>query len=215
MLSYPREELLEAISKLRRYIVCGRVTKRPIFVFMDASVHPNDALQVFVFEDDYSFGVLQSEIHWRWFVAKCSTLKGDFRYTSNTVFDTFPWPQEPSKKAVRDVANAAKALRDARSKIMRFNNWSLREVYRTLELPGEHSIKKAQGALDDAVRVAYGMHKRDDPLQDLLELNLELAAREKRKEHVVGPGLLPLGGQFSDEYESCVTDDAIAGPAEE
>jgi hypothetical protein len=34
-------------------------------------------------------------LHWEWFVARCSTLGGTFRYTSDTVFDTFPWPQFP------------------------------------------------------------------------------------------------------------------------
>lgn len=42
------------------------------------------------YADDYSFGVLQSTFHWIWFINRCSTLKGDPRYTSNTVFDTFP-----------------------------------------------------------------------------------------------------------------------------
>jgi MmeI, target recognition domain len=36
---------------------------------------------------------LQSGIHWAWFKSRCSTLKGDFRYTADTVFDAFPWPQ--------------------------------------------------------------------------------------------------------------------------
>jgi len=45
---------------------------------------------VFSFADDYSFGILQSGIHWAWVVAKGSTLKGDQNYTSDTVFDTFP-----------------------------------------------------------------------------------------------------------------------------
>jgi len=35
----------------------------------------------------------QSNAHWAWFIEKCSKLKFDFRYTSDTVFDTFPWPQ--------------------------------------------------------------------------------------------------------------------------
>ena len=157
--------------------MCGRITKRPIFAFLDSSVRPNDALQVFALEDDYSFGVLQSSIHWKWFLAKCSTLTDRYRYTSDTVFDTYPWPQSPTKKAVRAVAKAAKVLRDSRRKIMHSNSWSLREVYRTLELPGEHSLKKAQGTLDDTVRAAYGMRKAYDPLEFLLNLNLELAAR--------------------------------------
>jgi hypothetical protein len=79
--------------RLPRYIVCARITKHPIFEFLASAIHPDSQLTVFAFSDDYSFGVLQSGIHWAWFIARCSTLKDDFRYTSDTVFDTFPWPQ--------------------------------------------------------------------------------------------------------------------------
>jgi hypothetical protein len=84
---------MAAIARLRRYIACPRVTKRPTFEFVSSAVHPDNALAVFTFEDDYSFGILQSGFHWAWFTAKCSTLTARFRYTSDTVFDTFPWPQ--------------------------------------------------------------------------------------------------------------------------
>ena len=46
---------------------------------------PGDALSCFAFSDDYSFGILQSGIHWSWFIATCSKLKGDFRYTPESV----------------------------------------------------------------------------------------------------------------------------------
>ncbi len=52
------------------------------------------------------FGILQPGIHWEWFINRCSTLKADFRYTSDTVFDSFPWPQQPTTEAVRAVAQA-------------------------------------------------------------------------------------------------------------
>ncbi len=84
LLSYPREEMILAIKKLSRYIACGRVTHRPIFEFVSRGIRPNDALMVFPFSDNYSFGILQSSIHWTWFINRCSTLKGDPRYTSNT-----------------------------------------------------------------------------------------------------------------------------------
>jgi MmeI, target recognition domain/Eco57I restriction-modification methylase len=118
-LSYRRGDLIGEISKLPRYIVCGRVTKRPIFEFIHPTIHPNDALTVFTMPDDYSFGILQSGLHWQWFNERCSTLKADPRYTSNTVFDTFPWPQAPSEKQIRAVCEAAVALRLARRAIMK------------------------------------------------------------------------------------------------
>ena len=93
LLKRPRDQMLSAILPLPRYIACARVTKRPIFEFLSSSIRPDSSLTVFAFADDYSFGILQSGIHWAWFKARCSTLKGDFRYTSDTVFDAFPWPQ--------------------------------------------------------------------------------------------------------------------------
>jgi N-6 DNA Methylase len=85
-----RSELLKSISSLPRYIACSRVTKRPIFAFVSARIRPDSSLTCFALADDYSFGILQSNAHWHWFVTKCSKLKSDFRYTPDTVFDTFP-----------------------------------------------------------------------------------------------------------------------------
>jgi hypothetical protein len=184
-----REKMVKAISALPRYIVCGRVTKRPIFAFVDPAIHPNDSLAVFPLADDYSFGILQSGIHWQWFTERCSTLKADWRYTSNTVFDSFPWPQEPTTEQVAAVAEAAVALRHHRDELIKKHALSLRELYRSLENPGSHSLKDAHGKLDAAVRAAYGMAKDADPVEVLFGLNQELAAAEDAGEKVGGPGL--------------------------
>ncbi|MFG1691208.1 DNA methyltransferase [Gemmatimonadota bacterium] len=188
-MSYPRGDMLKKIGSLSRYIVCGRVTKRPIFEFVSPKIHPNDALMVFPFEDDYSFGILQSAVHWAWFTAKCSTLKGDWRYTSNTVFATFPWPQSPSTKGIESVAGASRKLRSLRSTLMRQHGLSLREMYKTLEGPGKHPLRAARDALDRAVMGAYGMKQTDEPLEFLLELNLRLQQIEEDGGAITPPGL--------------------------
>lgn len=189
LLSYPRTELMELLAELPRYIVCVRVTKRPVFEFISSSIHPNDSLQVFPLPDDYSFGILQSSIHWEWFTARCSTLKDDFRYTSNTVFDTFPWPQEPTLNQVKAVASAAVDLRKLRRELISKHGWSLRELYRAAEQPGRNPLKDAQAELDRAVAAAYGMRARASPLAYLLQLNQTLARAEARGEDITGPGL--------------------------
>ncbi len=97
----------------------------------------------FAFDDDYSFGILQSGIHWVWFTNRCSTLTERFRYTSNTVWDSFPWPQSPSINAVGKVAAAAVQLRKVRAELATKHSKSLRELYRSMELPGEHPLKDA------------------------------------------------------------------------
>lgn len=209
LLSYGREKLLAAIDVLPRYIVCSRVTKRPIFEFICSNIRPNDSLAVFALQDDYSFGVLQSRHHWDWFVAKCSTLTERYRYTSNTVFDTFPWPQEPTQKAVRAVADAAAALRAKRREIMTANGWSLRDAYASMETPGKHPLKDAHAALDAAVSTAYSMPKAASVLPFLLKLNLKLADAESKKGKVVGPGLEALGGNYSSKLASFVSADCV------
>ncbi len=207
-LSYPRGELLKAIGGLDRYIVCGRVTKRPIFEFIAPEIHPNDSLTAFPLEDDYSFGILQSGIHWIWFKERCSTIKSDPRYTSNTVFDSFPWPQKPSIKAVQKIATHAVSLRKLRRDLMNKHHISLRELYRSLELPGSSTLKDAQAKLDLAVREAYGMGKVADPLAFLLDLNQAVAHNEDAGGTVVGPGLPPI----VTDKSKFISSDCVAMP---
>ena len=205
-----RQEMLRALDPLARYIVCPRVTKRPIFEFIDVRVRPDSSLTVFSMPDDYSFGILQSVIHWAWFMGRCSTLKGDFRYTSDTVFDAFPWPQAASLVHARKVADASVALRQLRWKVMIENNWSLRDLYRTLGLPGKHPLRSAQENLDLAVRAAYGIKPKENPLPFLLALNADLSDREASMRPVVGPGLPPSVKDAASFITSdCVTFDYI------
>jgi hypothetical protein len=110
-------------------------------------------------------------------------------YTSDTDFDTFPWPQSPTLAQVKAVAEAAVSLRALRREIMAANGWSLRDLYRTLETPGTNRLRAAQAALDSGVRAAYGMKDTADPLAFLLHLNLALAEKEARGELIDAPGL--------------------------
>lgn len=132
-------------------------------------------------------------------------VKGDFRYTSDTVFDTFPWPQTPTRAQIAAVAEAAVALRALRREIMRKLKYSLRDLYRTLKEPGANPLRDAHAGLDTAVRAAYAMPAAADPLAFLLALNQELAAKEKAGEEITPPGL-PLPGE---EGAAFVTGDCI------
>ena len=190
---------------MRRYIACAEVTKRPIFCFVHRDIRPDHALQAFVFADDYSFGVLQSNAHWQWFVAKCSKLTERFRYTPESVFNTFPWPQKPTVKKVRAVAQAGREFRRVREEAGSLVKGGLRAVYRGLELPGKNPLKDAHATLDAAVMDAYGFSQDGDLLAQLLDLNLDVAKRIERGEPVTAPGI-PPGYPKPDEL---VTDDCI------
>jgi len=204
-LSYGREDMLDAIKNLTRVVVVPRVCKRPTFEFCSTEINLNDALMVFAFQDDYSFGIIQSFVHWEWWRAKCSTLEERLRYTTNTVWDTFPFPQSPTLNEVKKVAQAALELRTKRNEIMAKHNYSLRDVYRLLEQPGANPLKIFHQKLDDAVLSAYGFTKRNDLLSQILELNFDVADKIKNGIEVEKPGL-PKCVKNKSEFS---TDDCI------
>lgn len=204
-LAWDRADLVAMVSRIHRFLVCSRVTKRPVFVFVDHAIRPGDALRAFVFDDDYSFGILQANAHWQWFIAKCSKLKSDFRYTPESVFDTFPWPQSPTLAQTDAVAEAGRQVRRVRVDALSKVEGELRAVYRLLELPGKNPLKDAQASLDAAVLAAYGFSPKKDLLDQLLTLNVEVARREGAGESVTAPGTPP---DYPDPA-SLVTDDCI------
>ncbi len=212
LLSYPRPELIEKLSRIPRYIGCSRVSKRPIFEFIDSNIRPSDVVQVFPLADDYSFGILQSDLHWLWFTKRCSTLGSGFRYTSDSVFDTFPFPQNPTIEQIRNVADAAVQVRQIRRQIMAKNQWSLREIYRNLtdkpDLEDSQLLQQTQLNLDNAVRSVYGMSSNKDPLQFLLNLNLEVTEKEARGEPILTAGLPAI---ISDPH-NFITNDCVKMP---
>ncbi len=183
-------ELSDYLRTIDRYICCSQVTKRSIFDFVSIHICPSNMMKVFAFEDDYTFGILQSNAHWQWFVEKASTLKSDWRYTSHSVFDTFPFPQQPAPEQVKAVAAAGRALHEFRRERMALSGTlTLRDMYRTLEEPGENSLRDLHEALDQAVLTAYGFDPAADILEQLLALNLEVAAQIKAGDEVTAPGI--------------------------
>lgn len=186
-----RGDLIHRLESMSRYIACSRITRRPIFEFVSTKIRPNDKIQVFAMEDDYSFGIISSSIHWEWFKARCTTLKADFNYNAPAIWWTFPWPQSPTIRQAKTVAQAAVDLRALRRELMAEHNWTLRQLYSTLESTGKNRLKDAIDALDSAVRAAYGIRSNQDPLRFLLNLNASLVEQESSGRRIAGPGLPP------------------------
>jgi hypothetical protein len=202
-----RDELTRELAKMKRYIGCSRVTRRPVMVFLSANICPSDLVQAFAFEDDYSYGVLQSASHFEWF-RKSSRLKveSDLRYSVRDIFDTFPWPQSPTKKQIDAIAAASREIRRIRAEALQKITGGLRALYRTLELPGKNPLKDAHAKLDAAVLDAYGFSTKDDLLAQLLALNLEVAAKIEANQVVTAPGI-PV---FYGDHATLITGDCIA-----
>ncbi len=204
-LSYGRENMLEELHGMKRYVACAHVSKRLIFDFISSDINPSSLVNVFGFGDYYSFGIIHSVYHGNWYMEKCSTLGNQFRYTTDTIWDTFPWPQAPTQKQVEKVATAAMQLHHQRTKTLKEHNMTLRALYRLLEQPGKNPIKDLHAALDKAVMEAYGFDDQKDVLSQLLDLNLAVAANEEMDKPVQPPGW----PQHINGKEKFITEDCV------
>ena len=192
-----------------RMIVCAIVAARPIFCFISSLFVPTNAMQMFAFDDDYSFGIIQSAYHWEWTKALGGRLKNDIRYTTK-VWKTFPWPQAPTEDQVVRIAQAGREVRRVREEVMGENEWSLRQLYQSAEKVGDvHPLNQAQAVLDGAVKEAYGHPGDQGVVEFLLELNGYVAQDEKGGYGVQGPGL-PEG--FEAEDPRWMSEDCIMPP---
>ena len=105
---------------------------------------------------------------------------------------------------------------------MQKNKWSLRDLYRTLDLPGKNPLRDLHEALDKAVGEAYlnqiggemlvkfGTFEKfrtlltsTEILPFLLDLNLFLSAKEANGEAITAPGL-PAWAKGNYVTEDCV-----------
>lgn len=180
-LGWRRGDMLTAIGGLSRYIVLSRVsvwTRPSIYAFVSPDVRPSDALNVFAFEDDYSFGILHSTYHRAYFEERCSKMRVDLRYTSGTVFDTFPWPQAPTEDTVEAVVTAVENLINFRDERLAAGI-TLEKQYSSLREPGRNPLGDLHKKLDEAVAAAYGFSDDEDPLAQLLALNQSIAEEER------------------------------------
>ena len=207
----PRDEFFRHVAEMDRIIVCPKVSARPSFAFASTRFVPNNTVQMFGYDDDYTFGIVQSKLHWEWAKAKGNRVAERIQYSA-AVWTTFPWPQEPSDEEVAAVASAARGLRRVRDALMKDNGWSLRALYQASEVPGRHPLIDAQAALDDAVRAAYGIPADQETAEFLLELNKLVADDEGEGRQVQGPGL-PRGLDAHDPRWT--SEDCIEPPREE
>lgn len=96
------------------------------------------------------FGVLMSTMHMAWVRTVCGRIKSDFRYSSQIVYNNFPWPDAPTDATKAAIEFAAQAVLDARAQ---FPGSSLADLYDPRTMPPV--LVKAHQALDRAVDAAY------------------------------------------------------------
>lgn len=188
--SWRRPVMVAALATLPRYIALSGVAsehRMPILSFVSSEIRPSNLTFVFGLADDYSFGILQSAVHVAWFRERCSRLKADPRYTSKTVFDTFPWPQAPAQDMVDRVVDIVAELLAFRAERIA-QGITIGQQYDSLRQPGRSRLRDLHNALDGAVLDVYGFDPDEDLLAQILALNLSVAELEQAGGAVRGPG---------------------------
>ncbi|MEG4534667.1 DNA methyltransferase [Microcoleus sp. D2_18a_D3] len=184
-----RPAMRKAITLLSYYFTVPRVSKCAVFIPAPVSWLPGDKSVVVASDDFYVFGILTSKIHRIWMNAQKSTLEDRTAYTHNTCFETFPFPQTPTRKSVEQIRATAVELHQYRTQQMSAKQWGITQLYNKFFEEPTSQLYKLHAKLDRECNAAYGFTDSDDILAKVLELNLELAEKEKRGEPVVGPGV--------------------------
>ncbi len=122
-----------------------------------------------------------------WIKAQSSTLEDRTRYTPNTCFETFPFPQKPLQELVEKIRQTAGELHEYRSQQMEKKQWGITKLYNQFFNEPSSQLYQLHQKLDKLVMEAYHFQADEDILEKLLTLNLELAEKEKRGETVIGP----------------------------
>ncbi len=112
----------------------------------------------------FHFGVMTSRMHMVWVKKVCGRLESRYRYTSQIVYNNFPWPDLPSDappgsaahKAKAAIEAAAQAVLDTRAEFQQGDQpSSLADLYDPLTMPP--ALHKAHQKLDAAVDAAYAL----------------------------------------------------------
>lgn len=180
------EAMRTAIANLTFYFIVPRHSKWFVFIPAQHNWLPADSTSVVASDDFYILGILTSKIHRLWVKAQSSTLKGDTRYTHNSCFETFPFPQKPENKLIDEIRAKAQELHEYRSEQMEAKQWGITTLYNKFFNEPTSQLYKLHQQLDQLVIQAYSFNSSDDILEKLLQLNLELAEKEQQGKTIVG-----------------------------
>jgi hypothetical protein len=198
----PRPELRDALTGLSRYIATVETAKHRFFVFLDATILPDNKLINIALDDAYFIGVLSSRSHVCWALAAGGWLGvgNDPVYAKTRCFETFPFPAatDAQKLLIRELAEQLDKHRKQRQAehpaLTMTGMYNVLESLRagkslTAKEKAIHEqglvsvLKQLHDELDVAVFEAYGWPVTltdQQILERLVALNAERAAEEAR-----------------------------------
>ena len=130
-------KMRRTVTNLEFYFAVPETSKWFVFMVCHLDALPSKATKVVASDDFYVLGILTSKVHRQWVKAQSSTLEDRTRYTHNTCFETFPFPQiDPktstkAKQAIEKIRSAMQELHQYRSQQMESKQWGITKLYRT------------------------------------------------------------------------------------
>lgn len=195
-------KLRDMLAGLPRYIATVETSKHRFFVFLDASILPDNKLVNIALDDACFLGILSSRHHVAWALTAGGRLGfgNDPVYVKTTCFERFPFPTpSPDQSAhIRALGEQLDAHRKRQQ--AQHPDLTLTDLYNVLEklragdmlTPKDRAtnekglvavLRQIHDELDAAVADAYGL-PADLPEPEILErlvaLNAERAAEEAR-----------------------------------
>lgn len=131
-------------SHRRRYVPIGFVEK--------AEIVPGDATSFIPTADRFVMGMLVSRLFTLWLDIAGGRIREDYRFGSDTVYNTFPWA-EINDQQRESIATYASEVIEQRRK----TNASLDKIYNPANETFYPGVYKAHQELDRAVYTAYGL----------------------------------------------------------
>lgn len=190
----------QSVQGLPRYIATVQTAKHRFFVFLDASILPDDKLIAIATDDAFFLGILSSRLHVTWTLAAGATLEDRPVYNKTKCFDAFPFPaaSDEQKQTIRNLAEQLDAHRKRQQAL--HPDLTLTGMYNVLEklrsgdaLTAKEKTSHEQGLvsvlkqlhdeLDAAVFAAYGWPSTltdAEILERVVALNRERAREEEQ-----------------------------------
>ena len=150
----------------RRYLPVG---------FEEPEVIANGSALIVADATRYHFGVLSSAMHTAWMRYTCGRMKSDYQYSSQIVYNNYPWPERPTAQQRAAVETAAQRVLSVRAEFLGFGvppsggpvaaksarkppkggtpNATLADLYDPLGMPP--ALVKGYADLDGAVGLCY------------------------------------------------------------
>ena len=180
----PRPDLLRATSSLTHVFAISDTSARFSVARVSSSYILNKTLVVIALDHMGAFSVLQSSLHENWVRLMGSTMKDDPRYTVDSCFETFPFPE--SWKEVHHVGAAGQSYYEFRAGLMVSTHEGLTKIYNRFHDPYEQNsdilkLRHLHAAMDRAVLDAYGWSDIPTDSEFLLDYEIDEEAWGKRK----------------------------------